>query len=136
MVFYDKEGSIKISTDSWSITTVLDATFATLLMIAFLILLYQTVSFVLKSTNHRSEYQQKLLKILREYDRIIVIARDGYESNQARELVKVETFDELLEIKQTLQKPIIYSRVNSVKSEFIVEDNEKLYKFTFKEADI
>ena len=74
--------------------------------------------------------------ILREYDRIIVIARNGYESNYVKEVVKLDTFDELLEIRNELIKPIIYSRINEVKSEFLVEDDEKLYKYVIKESDL
>ena len=91
---------------------------------------------VRKVSVEHSIYREKLLKILREYDRIIVIARGGYESNLEREVVKVDSFDELLEVKKSLQKPIIYSKVNDVKSEFIVEDEDKLYKYTLKEADV
>ena len=91
---------------------------------------------MLKVTTSRNKYQTLLTQILREYDRIIVIARDGYESNVKKKVIKVANFDELLDARDTLEKPIIYSRVNDVKSEFIVEDDEKLFKFILKESDL
>ena len=36
----------------------------------------------------------------------------------------------------TLEKPIVYVKVNNVKSEFYVEDSESIYKYTLKEADV
>ena len=91
---------------------------------------------VLKVTTNRNKYQQRLSQILRDYDRIIVIARNGYESNVERKVIKVETFEELLDAQSTLQKPIIYSRINDVKCEFIVEDDTTLYKYVLKESKL
>lgn len=130
------EGKIKVMADVWNTYTILNALIASILVGICLFILYKTVKLILAVTTTRSKYQQKLLKILREYDRIIVIARGGYESNFVRDVVKVSTFEELLEIKRSLQKPIIYSKINDEKSEFIVEDEEKLYKFTMKESDV
>jgi len=41
----------------------------------------------------------------------------------------------LLDARDTLEKPIVYVRVNNVKSEFYVEDIDKVYKYTMKESD-
>jgi len=132
----EMDGSVKITGNFWNQYTITCAVVASILIIICLILLYRTTQLILKVTTIHNKYRQKLWKILREYDRIIVIARGGYESNFEREIVKVESFEQLLEIKQNLQKPIIYSRVNDVKSEFIVEDEDKIYKFVLKESDV
>lgn len=128
-------GSIAIDGNFWNQYNAICALIASILIIVALFLLYRTTLLVLRVTSNRSEYQQRLDSILREYDRIIVIARGGYESNYVKEVVKLETFDELLEVRNELLKPIIYSRVNDVKSEFLVEDDEKLYKYVIKESD-
>lgn len=127
---------VKIIVNSWNKNTIFYGSIATLILLFSLILLYKMTHLVWKVTNNRNKYQAKLSQILREYDRIIVVARDGYESNVTKKIIKVESFDELLDARETLEKPIIYSKVNPVKSEFIVEDDEKLYKYVFKEADI
>ena len=127
---------VKITVNRWNKNTIIYGSIATFLLLLSLFLLFKMTRLVWKVTNNRNKYQAKLSQILREYDRIIVIARDGYESNVNKKIIKVENFDELLDARETLEKPIIYSKVNSVKSEFIVEDDEKLYKYVFKEADI
>lgn len=90
---------------------------------------------VYKVIGTSSVYQRKLNRILREYDRLIVIARDEYNVDESKKLIKVASFGELLDARDTLEKPIVYLKVNSVKSEFYVEDSEAVYKYTMKEAD-
>lgn len=90
---------------------------------------------VYKVIGTSSVYQRKLNRILREYDRLIVIARDEYNVDASKKLIKVASFGELLDARDTLEKPIVYLKVNSVKSEFYVEDSEAVYKYTMKEAD-
>ena len=101
-----------------------------------LFLLFHLTRLALAITGKKSKYQEYLMSILNEYDRLIVIARDGYESNVEKKIIKVYTFEELLDARSILNKPIIYSRINNVKSEFIVEDEEVIYKFVLKEADM
>ena len=132
----NNEGSMKITDEFWTTPTIIDVSIIAVLVIFSLIIAYEMVDFIQKTTSKKDDYNKKLLKLLREYDRIIVIARDGYESNIEREVIKVDSFEDLLKERQELQKPIIYSRVNSVKSEFIVEGEDKLYKYIMKEADI
>ena len=98
-----------------------------------LIILDILIKLILNS-NKRSKYEEKLNSILRNYDRVIVSAKESYNVD-GRTIVKVYTFDELLDARDTLGKPIIYYKVNNVKSEFYVEDEYKVYKYTLKEAD-
>ncbi len=127
--------SVKISVNQWNEYTAFYGIVATVLLLLSMILIFKTARLVLKVTNNRNQYQSKLSQILREYDRIIVVARDGYESNIPKKIIKVANFDDLLDARDALEKPIIYSKVNSIKSEFIVEDDEKLYKYVIKESD-
>lgn len=127
--------SVSIESDTWNSYNTWCAIIATCFIIISLILLFKTTRLVLKVTTNRNKYQTALTNILREYDRLIVIARDGYESNVEKKIIKVESFNDILDARDTLEKPIIYSRINDVKSEFIVEDDEKLYKFVLKESD-
>ena len=130
------EGTMRITKTFWDAYTIVATILISLLLGASLYLLYKITNYITKTTSTHNEYHRKLLKILREYDRIIVIARGGYESGSVKEIHKVDSFEELLEIRKHLQKPIIYSRVNDVKSDFIVEDEDKIYKYVFKEADM
>lgn len=128
--------TVEIVNDVWNEYNSICAFLATILVIVSLVILFKTTKLVLKVTNNKNKYQARLHEILRVYDRIIVIARDGYESNKKRNVVKVATFEELLAAHESLNKPIIFSKVNDIKCEFIVEDNKTLYKYVLKEADL
>lgn len=90
---------------------------------------------VFKVMGTTSMYQRKLNKILREYDRYIVISRGDYDIDSSKRLVKTASFLELLDARNTLDKPIVYVKVNNVKCNFFVEDSGTIYKYTLKEAD-
>ena len=104
-------------------------------MLVALLILFRLTKLVLKVTTKRNEYQTKLAYILREYDRLIVIARNGFVTTREKSITKVENFDELMDARNTLNKPIIYCKINDIKSEFIVEDDERIYKYVMKESD-
>ena len=106
------------------------------LILLSLFLLFHLTKLVMALAGKQSKYQEYLMIILNEYDRLIVNAKDGVDINPNKKLHKVYTFEELLDIRSALNKPIIYCKVNNVKSEFIVEDNEVVYKFVLKEADM
>lgn len=131
----NKNQSVAISNDVWNAYNVCCGIVATIFIIVSLLLLFKTTRLVFRVNNNRSKYQTALSDILREYDRLIVIARDGYESNIEKKVIKVESFNDILDARDTLEKPIIYSKINDIKSEFIVEDDEKLYKYVIKESD-
>lgn len=101
-----------------------------------IVLMIRFTKLIMGSLTKKSAYEIKLHEILNEYDRLIVVARDGYESDTIMKIVKVGSFEELLDARNILNKPIIYSKINNVKSEFIVEDDNKIYKYVMKEADI
>ena len=82
-----------------------------------------------------STYEKKLSQILAEYDRVIVISRSEYNIDPNKQFIKVDSFYELLDARDTLEKPIIYEKVNSVKSFFYVEDNDRIYRYAMKESD-
>lgn len=103
--------------------------------IGVLLIIYLT-SFISKVVNHGSNYDKVLKYILKKYDKNIVIARGDYTIDEAKGLIKVVSFKELLDARNTLDKPIVYVKVNNVKSEFYVEDDTKIYKYVMKEADL
>lgn len=127
---------IIIDGDIWTQYNISLAIISSALILISIYLIYQIAKLVLKVTNNHNRYQEYLRELLTEYDSLIVIARGGYESDSVKNVIKVDSFEELLDAREILQKPIIYSRVNNVKSEFIVEDDIKIYKFVLKEADL
>lgn len=119
----------------WDTYSLIYAIASSFLTIVSLSLIYRTTRLVLKVTNNKSDYEEEVERLLKEYDSIIVVAQDGYESILEREVIKVDEFEELVKVRDEIGKPIIFSKVNNVKSEFIVEDDKVLYKYVIKEAD-
>lgn len=106
-----------------------------LIIISLLLLTYLT-RLVLKITVKKSKYQQKLSAILNDYNHYIVNSDGDYRIDNKKRIIKVATFEELLDARSILNKPIIYSRINNIKSEFVVEDSEIIYRYVLKEADM
>ena len=132
----NNEQEMKIINSFWNDSNSFYAFISIVLMLSIFLIIYRIVRLVLMIKNTHNRYQVRLNYLLREYDRLIVIARDGYESNVRKQVIRVNNFEELLDARSKLEKPIIFSRINDVKSEFIVEDDDKLYKFVLKEADL
>ena len=128
--------SMELDNNTWNDYNSMCAVVATILIIVSLIILYRTTKLVLKVTNNRSEYEKTLNKILKDYDKDIVTAKDGYAVETYKRIIKVAEFSELLDARHLLNKPIIYSKINSVKSEFVVEDDAKAFKYVLKDSDL
>lgn len=126
---------VSVDYNKWTDKNITFAIIGTVSLLVLVALIYYLTNLLIKVFGRRSKYQKELIRILRGYDFIIVIARDGYNSNITRTIVKVDSFDELLDAQSTLNKPIIYSKVNDIKAEFIVEDDNTLYKYTMKDSD-
>lgn len=120
----------------WTNRNTLYIVTGSIFILVSLFLMFRLTRLSLLTLNKRTKYQQRLMNILNGYDRLIVIARDGYESTEEKKILKVASFEELLDARSILNKPIIFSKINSIKSEFIVEDEEIIYKYILKEADI
>lgn len=125
----------KIKVNVWDTYSLIYGIATSILTIVSLILIYKTTRLVLKVTNNKNDYEDAIDSLLKEYDNLIIVARDGYESMIEREVVKIDEFEELVKVRDRINKPIIFSRVNNVKSEFIVEDDNILYKYVLKESD-
>lgn len=100
-----------------------------IVVIRLIVLVYKVIN------GPTSTYEKKLNQILAEYDRVIVMSRSEYNIDPNKQFIKVDSFYELLDARDTLEKPIIYEKVNSVKSFFYVEDNERIYRYAMKESD-
>ena len=98
----------------------------------FSIMMFRLVSYTFKKKN---AYELKLNKILKEYDDYIVNAVSDYNYDKSKMMIKVSDIKELVDVCKIINKPIIYNRINNIKSEFIVEDIDKVYKYNLKNID-
>lgn len=105
-----------------------------ILIVLSLIFDIRLVRLVRTTFTKKSKYEIELSKLLREYDKYIVNSKDGYSYDESKDIIKVESLKELVDAANIVSKPIMYSRINNVKSEFIVEDTDKIYKYVLKES--
>lgn len=131
----EKTSDVSVDANMWTENNSYYIIIGTLLILVSLFLLIRVTRLVIKGTARKSKYHKELNNILKEYDRYIVIARDGFIPDGNKKTVKVSEFKELMDAREALNKPIIYSKVNDIKSEFIVEDTEIVYKYSIKESD-
>lgn len=125
---------IRIDNDTWNNYNSYYALIGLVLILICLVLIIKLTKFVSKSFGNKSNYQKELDNILKKYDKDIVNIKESYNYKK-RNIVEVESFKELLDVHSNLQKPIIYSKINSVKSEFIIDNGKIIYKFIMKEAN-
>lgn len=127
--------SVEVGNDILTSQANINLFFGSFLIVLSLILDLRLVRLVRATFRKKSKYEIELDRILKEYDKDIVNVYDYVDDNN-RENIKVESFGELVDAAHIISKPILYNRINDVKSEFIVEDNDKLYKYILKDADL
>ncbi len=127
--------NLTVNNNDWGNINTSYAVVGLIFVLVGMLCIIRLADLVYKTMGVTSLYQRKLNKILREYDRLIVVARDEYNVDTSKKLIKVATFSELLDARDTLEKPIVFLKINNVKCEFYVEDSEAVYKYTMKEAD-
>lgn len=106
-----------------------------LTVLIFIYAIYRIIRFVITTLPKESKYNKKLRKILNVYDRVIITLEDKNTIVNDTEVYTVKTFLELLDVRDTIDKPILYYKVNDIKTEFYVQDINKTYKYVMKESD-
>lgn len=112
--------------------TLLLAIISFVVSIGFLIKL---LLFLNKTTIKKSKYDITLSKILREYDRVIVNSKNIIDLND--EVIDVNSFNELLDVRDNLEKPIVFSEIHKgQKAMFVVKTANETYRYILKEVDL
>lgn len=127
--------SVNIEKDVWTNSNIVFTFICIISGLLSLLMIIRLSNLMVKVFNRKDKYKKEVKKILRTYDKDIVVARDGYVSMENKTVVKVTKFKELLDAKTVLDKPIVYVRVNDIKSKFIVEDVDSIYEYTIKDLD-
>lgn len=104
-------------------------------IIVSLIFVIRLILFISKTSGKKSLYDVKLAKILREYDRVIVNSKKIVELS--KDVIDVNSFEELLDVRDNLEKPIIFKEIHrGLKSVFIVKTDSETYRYVLKLADL
>ena len=126
--------SVSLNSNSWNNYNEISAFLGAFLSLICLMFIVKLIKYVTYSFDRKSKYESLINHILKEYDDSIVSVKD-YSIDANKKMVKVLSFKELLDVRTSINKPIIYSKVNNVKSNFIVEDDSIIYKYTLKDTD-
>lgn len=109
------------------------AIICTLLSLVFAVL---SARFLEKMFKKKNKYDNYINKILKEYDRLIVETTTSPFITE-KSVVKIEKFDELLDVRDNIKEPIMYYNVvKHQKCYFYIEHNDKLYLTMIKAVDL
>ena len=97
--------------------------------------LVRLIVFIKKTSRKKSNYENVLSRILREYDRVIVNAKKVPVITG--DVIDVNSFNELLDVRDNIEKPIIFYELHKgQKSVFIVNSDTNVYRYILKQSDL
>jgi hypothetical protein len=88
-----------------------------------------------KITVTKTIYEKTIIKIMREYNQIIVETKNIPAHESAR-IIEVKSFEELLDAREMIGKPILYIKINNQKSWFMISNGDEMYKYVLKAVDL
>ena len=109
---------------------VLAILFISLVLVCVCILVY----LVKKRIKKESKYDRYIAKLLKEYDTYITESKET-QLDDKKNIIKTTSFKELLDVRNNLDRPIIYDKVNNNQSRFIIVANE-IYIFEVNREDM
>ena len=77
-----------------------------------------------------SEFDNEVNQILNEYDKIIVEVKSGEVDLNNKQIMKVSNFGELVDVRDNVEKPILYVYKDEKTRDFIVQDKDIVYMYT------
>jgi len=92
-----------------------------------LILVFALFAEFKKRRAKESKYERYVKKLLRDYDSYITESKEeGYRTNKT--IIKVDSFKELLDVRNNVEKAIIYIKQDNNTSKFLIIDDE-IYEY-------
>ena len=108
-------------------------TISLIFVVVSLILLLALLTEMRKRKAKESKYERFVKKILRDYDSYITESKNSSYSLD-KPVIRVSTFKELLDVRNNMEKAIIYVKVDENTSKFLIIDNE-IYDYTITRAE-
>lgn len=122
----NNNASYIISTTESNVNTVLFIIAVAMLVPAALCIV-KLIDEVKNRLASESKYDKFIKKTLREYDAYITVSRTEYNEEGKNKLI-VPSFKELLDVRNNLEKPIIYYKIDENNSKFSIISDE-IYEF-------
>ena len=109
------------------------ASISIVLVIYFILNLYNLLC-VLR--NKKSIYEKYIGKVLKKYDKYIAESSTIIDLKKF-DVIKIKNFDELMDVYNNLELPIVYCEVvKGQKSYFYIKNNKDIYLLQIKAADL
>lgn len=100
------------------------------------VIVVEYVRFLERIKKRSSLYSKKLNRILKEYDRAIVKTRRMPDIDDLK-MIEVESFEELLDARENLERPILYIDIHpGQKCCFLIINQKEVFKFILKDSDL
>ena len=98
-----------------------------------LVLLFKVVSNKIAVSKETSKYDKFINKTLKQYDSYITEAE--HETTNKENMVRISTFRELLDVRNNINKTIVYIRIDDNTSKFEIIDGNTLYYYVANRED-
>ena len=85
--------------------------------------------FRFSKNKHVSAFDLEVNRLLTDYDRIIVETKDSNVNYENKEITELDDFMELVDVRDTLEKPILYLKQSEEIRDFVVQDQKVLYRY-------
>ena len=120
----------------FSINSYMYLAIGVLIIAITIILLILLTQLILRGKPKKSVYDKHIKRILNEYDRLIVETKTAPDLNNEK-ITHVDTFDELLDVRDNLNLPIKYYEIHKhQKCNFYINHNDEIYLLTIKAVDL
>lgn len=80
-----------------------------------------------------NQYEVEVNRILSEYDRIIVESTESSINFEGKNIIEASSFLELVDVRDTVEKPIIHVKKDDKSCEFLVQDESTIYRYEMSE---
>ena len=104
-------------------------------VVILLIFLIGFINLIISINKNKSKYEQKVKRILREFDRAITEAKGKFEKKEDEHYIEVKEFMELMDVHDNLNEPIIYYKHSNNKCIFVVRNGTDIYYSMIKRDD-
>ncbi len=106
------------------------------LVILLVIVTIKLVHILTSRKKRASRYDRYIKKLLLQYDRLIVETTTYPELSSSKDIVSIEVFQELIDVHDNLNLPIMYCSIDSCrKAYFYIDSESKIYLHVVRASD-
>lgn len=91
------------------------------------------IIFAIKKNNSFDEYEKFIYKLLKDYDAYVTESTNII--NLKPDTIYVKDFKELLDVRNNVEKAIVYNKINDSETRFVIVDGEQDYCYIVNKRD-